>query len=167
MNTKHTNIFAYILTFLGGLIVSLIFVFGSLKSKENDVKIKIETDTVYITKIDTIHHTKYINHNNYIYDTIVRNDTIYIADIPKNYSDSCEDYRIKINAVKLNDYSLDIYRVDTFIHIKEKVSQIEKKRGFGGNISVGLQAGYGVGIESKKFEPYVGVGIGFGFGYNW
>lgn len=170
MNTKHTNILAYILTFLGGLIVSLIFVFCALKSKENDVKIKIETDTIYITKVDTIHHTKYINHNNYIYDTIVRNDTIYIADIPQTYTDSCSDYKIDINATKLYSYDLSIYRVDTFIQVKEKVSQIERKRGFGWSINAGVQIGYGVNINPSNmqviFSPYIGVGVCCGFGYK-
>lgn len=167
MNTRHTDIFAYILTFLGGLIVSLIFVFGALKSKENDVKIKIETDTIYITKVDTIHHTKYINHTNYVYDTIVINDTVWIADIPQTYTDSCEDYRLDINAVKLYDYSLDIYKVDTFIQVKEKVSQIERKRRFGWTVGLSLQGGYGIGIQSRQFEPYVGIGVAITWGYNF
>ena len=169
MNTKHTSFWGYILTFIGGLIVSLIFVFGALKSKENDVK--IETDTIYITKVDTIHHTKYINHTNYVYDTIVINDTVYIADIPQVYSDSCSDYKIDINAVKLYDYSLDIFRVDTFIQVKEKVSQIERKRGFGWNIGASLQVGYGLNINPSNmqanFSPYIGVGISVGWGYSW
>ena len=171
MNKRHTNILAYILTFVGGLIVSLIFVFCALKSKENDVKIKIETDTIYITKVDTIHHTKIIKQEKYHYDTIVVNDTVYIRDIPQTYTDSCEDYKIDINAVKLYDYNLDIYKVDTFIQVKEKVSQIERKRGFGWSINAGIQIGYGANINPSNmrvnFSPYIGFGVGIGFGYSW
>lgn len=134
---------------------------------------QIETIVVRDTIIqkDTITHTKIIKQDKYHYDTIMLRDTVWIANIPQVYSDSCEDYRIDINAVKLYDYSLDIYRVDTFIQVKEKVSQIERKRGFGWNISAGLQVGYGININPVNmqagFAPYIGVGVGIGFGYSW
>lgn len=124
-----------------------------------------------IIQKDTITHTKIIKQDKYHYDTIMVRDTIWIADIPQVYSDSCEDYRIDINAVKLYDYSLDIYRVDTFIQVKEKVSQIERKKGFCWSINAGLQVGYGININPSdmqaSFSPYFGLGVSFGFGYSW
>lgn len=124
-----------------------------------------------IIQKDTITHTKIIKQDKYHYDTIMVRDTIWIADIPQVYSDSCEDYRLDINAVKLYDYSLDIYRVDTFIQVKEKVSQIERKKGFCWSINAGLQVGYGININPSdmqaSFSPYFGLGVSFGFGYSW
>lgn len=146
---------------------------GGLVYHFNKKSPQIETIVVRdtIVKTDTITFTKIINQDKYHYDTIVVNDTVYIRDIPQTYTDSCEDYKIDINAVKLYDYTLDIYRVDTFIKIQEKVSQIEKKRGFCWSINAGLQVGYGVNINPSNmqanFTPYVGLGLNIGWGYSW
>lgn len=138
-------------------------------NKSPQIETIVVRDT--IVKTDTITFTKIINQDKYHYDTIVVNDTVYIRDIPQTYTDSCEDYRLDINAVKLYDYTLDIYRVDTFIKIQEKVSQIEKKRGFCWSINAGLQVGYGVNINPSNmqanFTPYVGLGLNIGWGYSW
>ena len=120
-----------------------------------------------IIQTDTISYTKIVKQDKYHYDTIMIRDTVYIADIPQNYTDSCEDYKIDINAVKLYDYSLDIYRVDTFIKEIEKVPQIERKGGWCWSVNAGLQVGYGIGITNRQFEPFVGVGLNIGFGYSW
>lgn len=124
-----------------------------------------------IVQRDTISFTKIIKQDKYHYDTIMLRDTVWIADIPQVYSDSCEDYKIDINATKLYSYDLSIYRVDTFIQVKEKISQIERKRHFGWNISAGLQVGYGININPSdmqaSFSPYFGLGVSFGFGYSW
>ena len=124
-----------------------------------------------IVQTDTISYTKIIKQDRYHYDTIIIRDTVWIADIPQNYTDSCEDFKIDINAVKLYDYSLDIYRVDTFIKEIEKVPQIERKPHFGWTINAGIQIGYGANINPSdmrmNFSPYIGVGIGIGFGYSW
>ena len=134
---------------------------------------QIETIVMRDTIIqrDTITHTKIIKQDKYHYDTIVINDTIYIRDIPQVYSDSTDTYKIDINATKLYSYDLSIYKTDTFIKEIEKVSVIERKRGFGWNISAGVQMGYGININPVNmqagFSPYIGVGISVGFGYSW
>lgn len=137
--------------------------------KSPQIETIVVRDTIIHT--DTITFTKIINQDKYHYDTIVVNDTVYIRDIPQTYTDSCEDYKIDINAVKLYDYDLEIYRTDTFIKEIEKVSQIERKRGFGWSINAGLQVGYGVNINPSNmqanFTPYIGIGVGIGFGYSW
>lgn len=120
-----------------------------------------------IVQTDTITHTKIIKQDKYHYDTIMLRDTVWIADIPQVYSDSTDTYKIDINAVKLYDYDLSIYRVDTFIKEIEKVPQIERKGGFKKNIGVGIMGGYGLGIQSRQFEPFIGVGVVFSFGYSW
>lgn len=144
---------------LGGVVVY------HFTTKPSQIERIVVRDTVVQT--DTISYTKIVKQDKYHYDTIVINDTVYIRDIPQTYTDSCEDYRLDINAVKLYDYTLDIYKVDTFFKEIEKVPQIERKSGFKKNIGVGLMGGYGLGIQSRQFEPFVGVGVVFSFGYSW
>ena len=123
-----------------------------------------------IVQTDTISYTKIIKQDKYHYDTIMLRDTVWIADIPQNYTDSCEEYRLDINAVKLYDYDLSIYRVDTFIKEIEKAPQIEKKSGWCWSVNAGLQVGYGLNVNphnmQANFSPYIGIGIGIGFGYK-
>lgn len=171
MNTRHTNMKKLILRLficvLAGFLVGGGVVYH-FTTKSPQIETIVVRDT--IIQKDTITFTKIVKQDRYHYDTIMVRDTVWIADIPQVYSDSCEDYKIDINAVKLYSYDLSIYRVDTFIKEIEKVSQIERKRGFGWNISAGLQVGYGININPSNmqvnFSPYIGIGIGIGFGYN-
>lgn len=135
----------------------------------------VRYDTVVVVKNDTIRSTRTILQETYKYDTIVLRDTVFIADFPQNYVDSTPDYRIDIRAVKLYDYDLDIYRADTLTHYVPQVPAEGKKHSrkgkFGQSIVVGLQAGYGLGVQPStmqaRFEPYVGIGITYGWGYSW
>lgn len=162
------SIIIIFISILGGFLLG-----GGLVYHFNKKTPKIETIVVRDTIIhtDTISFTKIIKQDKFHYDTIILRDTVWIADIPQTYTDSCEDYRLDINAVKLYDYSLDIFRVDTFIKEIEKVAVIERKRGFGWNISAGVQIGYGANINPSNmqviFSPYIGVGVCLGFGYKW
>lgn len=164
---KKSILIAFICVLTGFLLGGGVVYHFTTKSPQ------IETIVVRDTIIqkDTITFTKIVKQDRYHYDTIMVRDTVWIADIPQVYSDSCEDYRIDINATKLYSYDLSIYRVDTFIKEIEKVSQIERKRGFGWNISAGLQVGYGININPSdmqaSFSPYFGLGVSFGFGYSW
>lgn len=135
----------------------------------------IRYDTVVVVIADTIRSTRTILQETYKYDTIVLRDTVFIADIPKNYIDSTPDYRIDIRAVKLYGYDLDIYKADTLTRYVPQIpaeSKRQSRRGrFGQSIVVGLQAGYGLGVQPStmqaRFEPYVGIGITYGWGYSW
>lgn len=135
----------------------------------------IRYDTVVVVIADTIRSTRTILQETYKYDTIVLRDTVFIADIPKNYIDSTPDYRIDIRAVKLYGYDLDIYKADTLTRYVPQIPAESKKHSrkdkFGQSIVVGLQAGYGLGVQPStmqaRFEPYVGIGITYGWGYSW
>lgn len=136
---------------------------------------KVCYDTIVVVKHDTIRSTRTILQETYKYDTIVLRDTVFIADIPQNYVDSTQNYRIDIRAVKLYDYDLDIYRADTLTRYVPQIPAEGKKHSrkgkFGQSIVVGLQAGYGLGVQPStmqaRFEPYVGIGITYGWGYSW
>ena len=150
------------------------FLFGGgvvyhFTTKSPQIERIVVRDTIVQT--DTISYTKIIKQDRYHYDTIMLRDTVWIADIPQVYSDSTDTYKIDINAVKLYDYNLDIYRVDTFIKEIEKVPQIERKGGWCWSVNAGLQVGYGLNVNphnmQANFSPYIGVGVSLGFGYSW
>ena len=71
----------------------------------------VHTDTIQTIRVDTIRVERVFT--DYVYDTIVINDTVYIADIPRVYTDSTADYALNVRAVKMYDYRLDFFRVDT------------------------------------------------------
>lgn len=136
------------------------------KCKETEV---IHTDTINTIRVDTIRVERTFTNN--IYDTIVVNDTVYVADIPRVYTDSTADYTLNVRAVKMYDYRLDIFRVDTIIrYIQEKPTEPKKRCKMGQSVVIGLQAGYGIGVQpttmQAHFEPYIGIGITYGFGFT-
>ena len=130
----------------------------------------VHTDTIQTIRVDTIRVERTFTNN--IYDTIVVNDTVYVADIPRVYTDSTADYALNVRAVKMYDYRLDIFRVDTIIRYTQEKPTEPKKRGkIGQSVVVGLQAGYGLGVQpttmQARFEPYIGIGITYGFGFTF
>ena len=130
----------------------------------------VHTDTIQTIRVDTIRVERVFTNN--IYDTIVVNDTVYVADIPSVYTDSNADYALNVRAVKMYDYRLDIFRVDTITkYIQEKPTEPKKRGKFGQSVVIGLQAGYGLGVQPKTmqamFEPYIGIGITYGFGFTF
>lgn len=130
----------------------------------------VHTDTIQTIRVDTIRVERTFTNN--IYDTIVVNDTVYVADIPRVYTDSTSDYALNVRAVKMYDYRLDIFRVDTITrYIQEKPAEPKKSGKFGQSVVIGLQAGYGLGVQPStmqaRFEPYIGIGITYGFGFTF
>ena len=130
----------------------------------------VHTDTIQTIRVDTIRVER--TFTDYIYDTIVVNDTVYVADIPRVYTDSTADYALNVRAVKMYDYRLDIFRVDTITrYIQEKPTEPKKRGKLGQSVVIGLQAGYGLGVQpttmQARFEPYIGIGITYGFGFTF
>ena len=130
----------------------------------------VHTDTIKTIRVDTIRVER--TFTDYVYDTIVVNDTVYVADIPRVYTDSTADYALNVRAVKMYDYRLDIFRVDTIIrYIQEKPTEPKERGKFGQSVVIGLQVGYGFGVQPKtmqaRFEPYIGIGITYGFGFTF
>ena len=130
----------------------------------------VHTDTIQTIRVDTIRVER--TFTDYIYDTIVVNDTVYVADIPRVYTDSTADYALNVRAVKMYDYRLDIFRVDTIIrYVQEKPTEPKKSGKMGQSVVIGLQVGYGLGVQpttmQARFEPYIGIGITYGFGFTF
>ena len=107
------------------------------------------TDTVFADKI------KY--KNKIVYDTIVKDNTVYVKDSAVIHRDSTENYTIDISAVKLDWYKLDITHKDTVTYIQTVNNTIYKPKK--NKIAIGVQGGYGYGFKSKQLEPFIGLGI--------
>ncbi len=110
---------------------------------------KYSTDTVYFSKI------KY--KDKIVYDTIIKNDIVYIRDSAVVHRDSTSDYTIDISAVRLDWYKLDISHRDTITYTQTIYETVYKKRN--NKPQIGVYGGLGYDVKGKSFGPEVGVGI--------
>ena len=125
--------------------------------KDTVLTFKKDFDTVYIsqTKYNDIYHYDTIH----VKDKITNVEKVYISDTIKNYSFNEKDYDLSINAVKLDNYKLDIHTKDTVKYTETVYQTIYKPKK--NLITIGLNAGYGYTFKSKKLEPFIGLGINF------
>ena len=105
------------------------------------------TDTIFADKI------KY--KNKIVYDTIVKDNTVYVKDSAVVHRDSTENYTIDISAVKLDWYKLDITHKDTVKYVQTVNNTIYKQRK--NHFTLGLSVGYGYCFKSKDVQPFVGI----------
>ena len=168
-----------IVRYVIGIALVLLFVWllGYCSNRQDKTPaVEVRYDTITILQHDTVHITRCIKQERYHYDTLLLHDTVYIRDTPQLYSDSTPRYKLDIRAVKLYDYALDIYQTDTLTQYVPQTadnttSSTNRKGRFGQSVVVGLQVGYGIGVQPSTmqaaFQPYIGIGITYGFGYSW
>ena len=126
--------------------------------KETKTEI-IKRDTIVntIRDFDTVFVSKTKWKDIYHYDTVHIEDKVYIQDTLHNYAFKEKDYNLDINAVRLDNYKLDIHTRDTIKYTETVYQTIYKPKK--NKIAIGVQGGYGYGFNSKQLEPYVGLGI--------
>lgn len=86
-------------------------------------------------------------------------DTIELPKMQRVYTDD-STYRAWVSGYEPRLDSINVFRKI----IKETVTitiPTKKKRTFWQRFNIGVQAGYGLGLDDKKAHPYVGCGIGF------
>ena len=143
------------------LMLALSVIFQYLyHSNQNSAGNSLKTDTVTITKIDTITITKPVIQYRYITEVIT--DTLYNTDsvlvpvrIPiesKTYQDST--YRAVVSGYRASLDTIQIYPIHTYTTI---TNTITKQRRF----NIGIQAGVGYGCFTKKPDVYVGLGVSY------
>lgn len=120
--------------------------------KDTIVDWKYSTDTVYFSKI------KY--KDKIVYDTIHKNDVVYIRDTAVVHRDSTSDYTIDISAVRLDWYKLDISHKDTVTVTNTITTIVKEKRK---PLGFGVFAGPSYDPINKSFGLSVGAGITFNF----
>ena len=150
----------YILSII--LIISLALNVYQCNRKKDVAEIEKE---VIVEKCDTIIQTKLktdtIYFNDIQYKTINVKDTVWIEAKNREYKDSTEDYDITINAVKLNNYQLNIHKRDSIQYenkiIRETIVKKEKQNPFG----ISLFLGPGYDLYNKQMGVSVGIGLTF------
>ena len=120
-----------------------------VEKKDTVVTIKKQYDTVFVSK------TEYVPK--------IINDTVYIRDISHEYRFNNSDYDLYVNAVKLNNYKLDIHAKDTVTLYETKYIEKIVKENKKPLIAHGIQLGAGYGFINKKPDVYVGYGVQINF----
>lgn len=119
----------------------------TVQKRDTIVEYKYNTDTIYNTKTKT----------EYKYLTI--NDTVYIENKPEIFKDSTDKYDITINAVKLNNYQLNIHLKDSIQYDTKIIRETVYKKH--SPFSISLFAGPSYDFINNKFGVSVGVGVSF------
>lgn len=117
--------------------------------RDTIINIKKDFDTVFVsnTKYKDIYH----------YDTIHHNNIVYVKDTIHNYAFKEKDYDLDINAVRLDNYKLDIHTKDTIKYTETVYNTIYKPRS--NKPQIGVFGGLGYDIKGKTFGPEIGIGI--------
>ena len=152
---------------LYALFIALIALILLCLIKISTPKSKTEIKTEYVTKtiVDTFTQFKpqptkivYLPAKKYKLhiDTILSHDTV-LVDIPIEQKTYHKDsvYHIVISGYEPNLDSIYVFNKT----ITNTITKTITKRKYSPRINVGIQGGYGYGINSRQFEPYVGIGI--------
>lgn len=153
----NKNLVITVLSLLLALSITFQYLYHSNRnSTENSLK----TDTVTITKIDTVTVIKPVIQYRYI--TQVITDTLYNTDSIKvpvripiertTYQDST--YRAVVSGYRASLDTIQVYPIHTYTTI---TNIITKQKRF----NIGLQAGVGYGCFNKKPDIYVGLGVSY------
>lgn len=153
----------YILSII--LIISLALNVYQCNRKKDKEYVNVEKE-VTVEKCDTIIQTKLktdtIYFNDIQYKTINVRDTVWIEAKNIEYKDSTEDYDITINAVKLNNYQLNIHKRDSITYTKEIIKNVytkPKKQHWNHGITLGV----GYGVLNKRPDLFIGYSVMYSF----
>lgn len=153
----------YILSII--LIISLSFNVYQCNRKRDKEYVNVEKEVI-VEKCDTIIQTKLktdtIYFNDIQYKTINVRDTVWIEAKNREYKDSTEDYDITINAVKLNNYQLNIHKRDSITYTKEIIKNVytkPKKQHWNHGITLGV----GYGVFNKRPDLFIGYSVMYSF----
>lgn len=149
------------------LIISLSLNVYQCNRKRDKEYVNVEKEVI-VEKTDTIVNFKYItdtiynNKKDTEYKYITVNDTTYIESKPEIYKDSTDKYDITINAVKLNNYQLNIHHTDTIFYEKEIIKNVYNKKKQN-HFTHGISFGFGYGFINRKPDLFLGYSIQYNF----
>lgn len=164
------------------VVAVALLLYSLLKPQVVSHNVKETTDTISVETVKTKVDTFFIDRPVPVTETVVKyvevaaertkNDENYAQNPQEIIRDSVElpitqkEYKDSTYHAWVSGYDpvLDSIRVyqkerlvtQTVTVTNTKTETIVKHR----RLSIGLQGGYGYGIVSKRFEPYVGIGIG-------
>ena len=140
----------------------------------------IKTDTVFTTKTDTLWKDTTIVDNDIVPKYIVKKnvdtvytkegDTLNLITESKRFdkrlisNKDTADIQIYTSGIETSLDSLKMRlktHTDVITNTVEVTKYIQKKKTFWNRFHIGVQAGYGYGLNYKGLEPYVGIGASF------
>ena len=162
--------------FIVGTLLCAICLLITLFLWHNRIIPNQKNDTVYTEKRDTFWKDTTIFEKQFVPSIIVKTkkgDTLYSKKGDTLYTESkmyqksfisdkdTADAKIYVSGVKTSLDSVKM-RFKTHREVVTKTIEItkEKPKTFFDRFHLGLQVGYGLGLKSREFEPYVGVGVG-------
>lgn len=149
------NLSIILLSAFAGALLTMMLT-RSCQQPEQIVTEIVKTDTLTITRVDTITQVLPEPYKVVVRDTIYINDNIngniFVQEI-KEYRDST--YYARVSGINAYLEEIRVYprTVTNYINTTEKVYIQPPKW------SIGLQGGYG--ITPKGLQPYIGVGISY------
>lgn len=160
-------------TYLGAFFMSLLFlvlallfacVYMFIHIKTHKCEGEVTIDTISVVKTDTISIEKPIPIKEkvvsykpiFLHDTTIQKDSVMLPITQKEYRDS--NYYAIVSGYAPNLDHIETYNktITNTITVNKTVT---KRNGFG----IGLQVGYGIGLDDKKLHPYSGIGVSFNF----
>lgn len=152
---------------IGGICVS------HLRGESPLPAVKVDTITVYVDSVRIVEHTKvkYVKLIDTFYvkqtaDTI--RDTVWLNELPiehKTYSDTIENDSVKsLVNINYHGFAAEIDNISLFHNVTHQCTNVNQRKRFGWNISVGPYIGFGT--DFRGVGPSVGVGVQFGWGYR-
>ncbi len=152
-------------------VAALLCLISFVAGKEMAVsKMETTTDTLIVTRVDTIRIEKPEYHKIIMRDTILLavadtiriNDTTFVQ-LPiesKVYSDSL--YTAQISGYKAELDWIEVYPITRTVTVNNTLTNTAYKKSRWG---IGIQAGYGATLYNGnvKLSPYIGVGVSCNF----
>ena len=103
---------------------------------------------------------------NSAYDTMQPTsiDTIELPKVQRVYSDD-STYKAWVSGYDPRLDSIEVYRktIKETVTISVPPVEAKRRRTFWQRFNIGVQGGYGIGLDDKKGHPYIGMGVGFSF----
>ena len=130
---------------------------GTIKVPVNDILSRLKP--AYSTEKAEIKQKEV---ENSAYDTMQPTaiDTIELPKMQRVYTDD-STYKAWVSGYDPRLDSIEVYRKTIKETVTIQMPAEKKKRTFWQRFNIGVQAGYGLGLDDKKTHPYVGCGIGF------
>ena len=151
----NKNLVIAVLSLLLGLSVTFQYLYHF---NQNNTGNRLKTDTVTIIKIDTVTVTKPVIQYKYI--TQVITDTLYNTDsikVPVHIPIERTIFQDSTYRAVVSGYWASLDTIQVFpLHTYTTITNTKQKR-----FNIGIQAGFGYGICTKKPDVYVGLGVSY------
>lgn len=175
----RNNTLIFISLFITLAILSIFYVNDNYNIKDwfNNTQ---KTDTVFSTKTDTLWKDTTIIEKEFVPKTIVKTktdtlfkangDTIQLITESKRFDKTIlsgkdtADVQVYTSGINTSLDSLKMRfntHTDVITNTVEVTKYIQKKKTFFDRFHIGVQVGYGYGLNYNGLEPYVGIGASF------